>query len=49
MEIGCGQDTAIADLLAAAAFTQIEFTPDLQVIPRVASARLNSYSIANTA
>jgi release factor glutamine methyltransferase len=49
MEIGCGQDTAIADLLAAAAFTQIEFTPDLQGIPRVASARLNSYSIANTA
>ncbi len=49
MEIGYGQDAAIADLLAASAFAQIEFTPDLQGIPRVASARLNAYSIANTA
>jgi release factor glutamine methyltransferase len=54
MEIGYGQDTAIAGLLAesglaGSGFEQIELTPDLQGIPRVASARLNSYSIANTA
>jgi release factor glutamine methyltransferase len=39
MEIGFGQEFAIAALLAASRFTQIEFTADLQGIPRVASAQ----------
>lgn len=39
LEIGFGQEFAIAALLAASRFTQIEFTPDLQGIPRVASAQ----------
>ena len=39
MEIGFGQEFAIAALLAASRFTQIEFTTDLQGIPRVASAQ----------
>ena len=38
MEIGYGQSEAIAALLAASGFEQIGFTPDLQGIPRVASA-----------
>jgi release factor glutamine methyltransferase len=38
-EIGYGQDSAIADLLADSNFEQIEFTADLQGIPRVASGR----------
>jgi release factor glutamine methyltransferase len=38
LEIGYGQADAIRDLLASAGFTQIEFTPDLQSIPRVATA-----------
>lgn len=38
LEIGYGQTDAIRDLLASAGFTQIEFTPDLQSIPRVATA-----------
>jgi release factor glutamine methyltransferase len=36
LEIGCGQSQAIAALLAASGFGQIEFLPDLQSIPRVA-------------
>jgi release factor glutamine methyltransferase len=39
LEIGYGQSTAIAGLLAAAGFGQIEFIPDLQSIPRVACAQ----------
>jgi release factor glutamine methyltransferase len=39
LEIGYGQSDAIRDLLGAAEFTQIEFTPDLQGIARIASAR----------
>ena len=39
LEIGFGQEFAIAALLAASRFTQIEFTTDLQGIPRVASAQ----------
>jgi len=39
LEIGYGQDSAVAGLLAASGFEQIEFTADLQGIPRVASAR----------
>ena len=39
LEIGCGQAESIGALLAAAGFESIEFTPDLQGIPRVASAR----------
>jgi release factor glutamine methyltransferase len=39
LEIGYGQQAAIRALLAESEFSQIEFTPDLQGIPRVASAR----------
>ncbi len=39
LEIGYGQQTAIQYLLAGAGFTDIEFTADLQGIPRVAVAR----------
>jgi release factor glutamine methyltransferase len=39
LEIGYGQSPAIASLLAESGFDQIEFAPDLQGIPRVASAR----------
>ncbi len=39
LEIGYGQQPAIQALLATAGFTDIEFTPDLQGIPRVASAK----------
>jgi release factor glutamine methyltransferase len=39
LEIGYGQSTAIAELLACAGFERIEFVPDLQGIPRVACAR----------
>jgi release factor glutamine methyltransferase len=38
LEIGYGQEAAIRELLSASGFDQIEFTPDLQGIPRVASA-----------
>jgi len=38
LEIGYGQSTAIADLLARAGFVQTEFVPDLQGIQRVACA-----------
>ncbi len=38
LEIGYGQARAVEELLAAAGFTQIEFIPDLQDIPRVACA-----------
>jgi release factor glutamine methyltransferase len=39
LEIGYSQSSAIADLLSRSGFAQIEFTPDLQGIPRVACAR----------
>jgi release factor glutamine methyltransferase len=39
LEIGFGQELAIGALLASSRFTQIEFTVDLQGIPRVATAR----------
>jgi release factor glutamine methyltransferase len=39
LEIGYGQDAAVAALLAEMGFEQIEFIPDLQGLPRVASAR----------
>jgi release factor glutamine methyltransferase len=39
LEIGYGQDAAIAGLLADSKFEEIEFTADLQGIPRVASGR----------
>ena len=39
LEVGCGQHTAVADLLAASGFSQIEFTPDLQGIQRVVTGR----------
>jgi release factor glutamine methyltransferase len=39
MEIGYGQNKAIARLLAKAGIEEIEFTGDLQGIPRVASGR----------
>jgi release factor glutamine methyltransferase len=38
LEIGFGQELAIGAILAASRFTQIEFSTDLQGIPRVASA-----------
>jgi release factor glutamine methyltransferase len=39
LEIGFGQSQAVAALLAASGFRQIEFLPDLQSIPRVACAQ----------
>jgi release factor glutamine methyltransferase len=39
LEIGYGQSPAIGEMLAASGFIEIEFAPDLQGIPRVASAR----------
>jgi release factor glutamine methyltransferase len=39
MEIGYRQDSAIARLLAKAGVEEIEFTGDLQGIPRVVSGR----------
>ena len=39
LEIGYGQSPAIAQLLAATGFQQIEFLPDLRGIPRVACAK----------
>jgi len=39
LEIGYGQLQAVAVLLESAGFVEIEFAPDLQGIPRVASAR----------
>lgn len=39
LEIGYGQSPAIGELLSRSGFQQIEFTPDLQGIPRVACAR----------
>jgi release factor glutamine methyltransferase len=39
LEIGYGQSTAVAELLACAGFEQVEFAPDLQGISRVACAR----------
>jgi release factor glutamine methyltransferase len=38
LEIGYGQSPAIGELLTASGFSEIEFVPDLQDIPRVASA-----------
>ncbi len=39
LEVGYGQDSGVAGLLAEADFEQIEFTADLQGIPRVVTAR----------
>jgi release factor glutamine methyltransferase len=39
VEIGVGQSSAVALLLTAASFGEIESTPDLQGIPRVLTAR----------
>jgi release factor glutamine methyltransferase len=39
LEIGYGQPAAIRSLLADSGFSQIEFIPDLQSIPRVACAQ----------
>jgi len=39
LEIGCGQRAALQELLKGAGFKNIEFTADLQNIPRVAVAR----------
>jgi release factor glutamine methyltransferase len=39
LEIGCGQTEAVQALLVGAAFHHVEFTPDLQGIPRVVSAQ----------
>jgi release factor glutamine methyltransferase len=39
LEIGYGQSAAVANLLAASGFHNVDFTPDLQGIPRVASAQ----------
>ena len=39
IEIGYGQADAVRDLLQKADFEQVEFTPDLQGIPRVVTAR----------
>jgi release factor glutamine methyltransferase len=39
LEIGCGQDSAVAGLLADSGFEQVEFAADLQGIPRVACGR----------
>jgi release factor glutamine methyltransferase len=38
LEIGYGQDSAVAGLLAESGFEQIDFAADLQGIPRVATA-----------
>lgn len=40
LEIGYGQDSAVAELLDASGFEEVEFTADLQGIPRVVSGRL---------
>jgi release factor glutamine methyltransferase len=39
LEIGAGQSSAVASLLTAASFAEIQSTPDLQGIPRVLTAR----------
>jgi release factor glutamine methyltransferase len=39
LEMGCGQADTIRSLLGSAGLQNVEFTPDLQKIPRVASAR----------
>ena len=39
LETGAGQSAAVRELLTAAGFRQIDFIPDLQNIPRVATAR----------
>ena len=39
LEIGSGQQPAIDSLLIEAGFSDVQFTPDLQGIPRVAAAR----------
>jgi release factor glutamine methyltransferase len=39
LEVGCGQHSAVAALLAASGFTQIDFAPDLQGIQRVVTGR----------
>jgi len=42
MEIGLGQNSAVAELMVDAGFEQVEFIADLQGIPRVVSARRKS-------
>jgi len=39
VEIGCGQAQAVAEMVQAAGFGEVEFAPDLQGIARVATAR----------
>lgn len=39
LEMSCGQDAAVGNLLAKAGFSEISFTADLQGIPRIAAAR----------
>ena len=39
LEVGCGQHNAVAALLEASGFNQIEFIPDLQGIQRVVTGR----------
>lgn len=39
VEVGCGQHSAVAELLAASGFTHIDFTSDLQGIQRVVTGR----------
>jgi len=39
LELGYGQSDAVRALLADSGFAEIDFAPDLQAIPRVASAR----------
>jgi release factor glutamine methyltransferase len=48
LEIGFGQREALDEMLAAAGFADIEFTRDLQGIPRVASARRPISTIRET-
>lgn len=49
LEIGFGQSAAIAELFAGCGFEEIEFTPDLREIPRVACARRPVVSPASQA
>ncbi len=49
MEIGFGQSEAVASLLADAGFRSVAFTPDLQGIPRVATAQRQVESAARVA
>ena len=48
LEIGYGQEAAVRGLLADSGFEEIEFTADLQGIPRVASAKRPTSTIRET-